>query len=71
MYHGYHFVYLVLFLFIFYGIFFKKNFAWRKKKGYFWKLAQIILKDKIISLVLFIMKIRFLHGKSIANIILI
>ena len=25
MYHGYHFVYLVLFLFIFYGIFVKKT----------------------------------------------
>ena len=45
MYHGYHFAYLVLFLFIFYGIFVKKTLPEDKKKGFFWKLAQIILKD--------------------------
>ena len=31
MYHGYHFVYLVLFLFIFYGIFVKKTLPEDKK----------------------------------------
>ena len=50
MYHGYHFVYQVLFQFIFYGIF-GKSFAEIKKKGYFLKLAQIIFKK--MSLIYF------------------
>ena len=50
VYHGYHFVYLVLFQLIFHGIFVKKKKTLPEdKKGYFWKLAQIALKDVSID----------------------
>ena len=70
MYHGYHFVILVLFQFIFYGILVKKTLPEDKKKDIFESLHKLLKKmSLIISLViLFIMKIRFFPGKSIAHI---
>ena len=57
MYHGYHFVYLVLLLFIFYGIFIKKTLPEDKKKDIFESLHKLFKKMSLIIsfVVLFIM----------------
>ena len=61
MYHGYHFVYLVLFLFIFYGIFVKKTLPEDKKEEDIFQSLHKLFKNMsliISQVVLFIVRIR-------------